>query len=268
MSASDDASYFSRFLLKFVEIIAAGLATAVSGYLIAHLTGVLSSPAPQPATAVIQVAPSALSTAPVEAVAPGTNAASNSPPQANAPSSANVIESPPSGPQEANAPPPSKPARRTANSAKAEPSRKDVDNTAGSSTRAQKPFVSRVRAALTSVDAKPKDPVAPPQDNIAGPSMAIGQPFPPTDKPRPSATSGPPPAGAELRSPPEPAPPIAPNLPTPVEINSRPISDVQTPAATPAEKETGVLSRLEQMLRSDPPLTNDDAPRPPMPVGQ
>src|SRR5262249_11343826 len=114
MSASEDASYFSRFLLKFVEIIAAGLATAVSGYLIAHLTGLLSSPAPPPATAVIQVAPSALSTAPVEAVAPSTNPTSNSPPQVNAPIPANVIEQPPSGQQEVKAPPPPKPARRTA----------------------------------------------------------------------------------------------------------------------------------------------------------
>ena len=38
MPASDNVSYFSRFFLKFVEIIAAGLATAVSGYLIAHFS--------------------------------------------------------------------------------------------------------------------------------------------------------------------------------------------------------------------------------------
>src|SRR5262249_36599330 len=133
MSASDDASYFSRFLLKFVEIIAAGLATAVSGYLIAHLTGVLSSPAPSPAPAVVQGAPSALATAPVQAVAPSTDATSTSPsqvttasPQVNAPS-ASVIEQPPSRQQEVNAPPRSKPGRRGANSAKAEPSRKDVE---------------------------------------------------------------------------------------------------------------------------------------------
>src|SRR5262249_10488831 len=132
MSASDDASYFSRFLLKFVEIIAAGLATAVSGYLIAHLTGVLSSPAPSPAPAVMQGAPGTLATAPVQAVPPNTHATSNSPsqvtaasPQVNAPSaqvnapSASVIEQPPSRQQEVNAPPPSKPGRRTANSAKA-----------------------------------------------------------------------------------------------------------------------------------------------------
>jgi hypothetical protein len=52
MSISAEVSYFSRFLVKFIEIIAAGLATAVSGYLIAHLSGALSSPAPIPAAAV------------------------------------------------------------------------------------------------------------------------------------------------------------------------------------------------------------------------
>ena len=59
MPAPDNVSYFSRFFLKFVEIIAAGLATAVSGYLIAHLIGVLSSPGPAPGASVIQAAPSA-----------------------------------------------------------------------------------------------------------------------------------------------------------------------------------------------------------------
>jgi hypothetical protein len=56
MSAPDNV--FSRFLLKFVEIIAAGLATAVSGYLIARLSGALLSPAPAPA--VVQVAPASV----------------------------------------------------------------------------------------------------------------------------------------------------------------------------------------------------------------
>src|SRR5262249_60627349 len=57
MPTSDNGSYFSRFVLKFLEIVAAGLATAVSGYLIAHLSGVLSTPVPAPAAAVIQVPP-------------------------------------------------------------------------------------------------------------------------------------------------------------------------------------------------------------------
>ena len=49
MSVSAEVSYFSRFWVKFIEMIAAGLAAAVSGYLIAHLSGALSSPAPTPA---------------------------------------------------------------------------------------------------------------------------------------------------------------------------------------------------------------------------
>ena len=33
---SGEVSYFSRFFVKFVEIIAAGLASAISAYLLAH----------------------------------------------------------------------------------------------------------------------------------------------------------------------------------------------------------------------------------------
>jgi hypothetical protein len=36
---SAEVSYFSRFFLKFVEIIAAGLASAISAYLLAHFGG-------------------------------------------------------------------------------------------------------------------------------------------------------------------------------------------------------------------------------------
>ena len=58
---SGENSCFSRFLVKFVEVSAAGLATAISAYALAHLGGFLSSsPAPTsaPATAV-QVSPTA-----------------------------------------------------------------------------------------------------------------------------------------------------------------------------------------------------------------
>src|ERR1700738_5284114 len=50
---SGEAPYFSRFLVKFVEIIAAGFASAISAYLLAHFGGVLLSyptPAPAPVT--------------------------------------------------------------------------------------------------------------------------------------------------------------------------------------------------------------------------
>jgi hypothetical protein len=73
MSAPDNNPYLSRFFLKFVEIIAAGIATAVSGYLIAHLSGALFWPAP--ATAVIQVSPNA-DTVPHLPAEPNTSSAS------------------------------------------------------------------------------------------------------------------------------------------------------------------------------------------------
>jgi hypothetical protein len=42
---SGEVSYFSRFFVKFVEIIAAGVASAISAYLLAHFGGVLLSSA-------------------------------------------------------------------------------------------------------------------------------------------------------------------------------------------------------------------------------
>src|SRR4030095_13468228 len=54
-------SCFSRFLVKFIEVSAAGLATAISAYALAHLGGLLPSsttPTSAPATAV-QVSPTA-----------------------------------------------------------------------------------------------------------------------------------------------------------------------------------------------------------------
>jgi hypothetical protein len=59
---SGEVSYFSRFFVKFVEISAAGLASAISAYLLAHLGGLLSSsptPASAPAQTAVQVGPTA-----------------------------------------------------------------------------------------------------------------------------------------------------------------------------------------------------------------
>ena len=47
--------FFKRFAVKFVEVIGAGVATALSGYLLAHFSGYWSSPASTPPT--VQVAP-------------------------------------------------------------------------------------------------------------------------------------------------------------------------------------------------------------------
>ena len=50
-------SYFSRFAVKFAEILGAGIATAVSGFLVAHLGGYLSWPAKPPVPTVAVEAP-------------------------------------------------------------------------------------------------------------------------------------------------------------------------------------------------------------------
>src|SRR5260370_34003895 len=59
---SGEVSYFSRFFVKFVEIIAAGLASAISAYLLAHFGGLLLSsptPASAPTLTAVQVGPTA-----------------------------------------------------------------------------------------------------------------------------------------------------------------------------------------------------------------
>src|SRR6516225_6705428 len=57
--------------------------------------------------------------------------------------------------------------------------------------------------------------------------------------------------------------------PVPVEIiKSRPVVDAQSAPTTSAGKDTGVLSPLEQMLRQDPLAGAEQAPRPPLPVGE
>jgi hypothetical protein len=131
----------------------------------------------------------------------------------------------------------------------------------------QDSFVSRVRAALTSADANRMDPlgVSPRQSASTRAPAAIAQPK--TDPPAAGVVSAAPAAAAEHVPPVQELPTEA-NLPTTVEINSRPIVENQLPPEPPAEKETGVLSTLEQMLRQDPLAGTDQPPRPPMPVGQ
>ena len=250
MPAPDNVSYFSRFFLKFVEIIAAGLATAASGYLIAHLTGVLSSPGPAPA-AVIQVAPSAsaVSSPPAQAIAPNASTSSTA-----IPVNANDQRLAPQ--RELNGSPASQPARRTVNATKPEPTRKHVNNAANTATSPpDQSFVSQIRGALTNVDVNRTDPleVSPHQP------AAIAQPQSGTSTPS---------AVAPVAAPSRQQAPIEFNPPVPVEIKSRPVVDAQSAPATSAGQDTSVLSPLEQMLRQDPLAGAEQPPRPPLPVGE
>src|SRR5579871_5446148 len=64
MVLADKATYFRRFTVKLVEIVAAGIGTAVSGYVVAYVTGHLSWFTPA-AVKPVAAAPQAIST-PVE----------------------------------------------------------------------------------------------------------------------------------------------------------------------------------------------------------
>jgi hypothetical protein len=311
MSASDDAPYFSRFLMKFIEIFAAGLATAVSGYLIAHLAGALPSTPAAVGTAV-QVAPRAApvpSSAPAKLAVPASGSASEqhpAAPEANAPADAQTA--PGTGTESSHgdtAKAVIAPKRLETDKHLEGDKHLEADTSAAASAaeskrdqaenkHAQDAVFARIRAALAKSNAKRTNPPDTPQPAGNGSRLttAIGSQPPPVDK-RPSAAPGP--SSVTLASPnsanPLPPPiqqqvqppvqqqvqptiqqdPTEPSPLTTVEITSRPVATVQTaPASAPApasQDDSGMFSGLDR-LRHDPLATHDDAPRPPMPVGQ
>jgi len=237
MSAPENVSFISRFAVKFVEIVAAGLATAASGYLVAHLSGVLSSPAPAPNAAVTTTA--------------NGNMASGQPPRPIAPTAAETTQERLVPQQEPEALRAAGPTRRIVNITKAQPAGKHIEKAikGAESTRDQDSLADRVRAALANADAKRADPLdGSLSGSFARQPAAIEQPRPLSDRSDPAPT------------------PVEANAPAAVETTSRPVTATQSFPAP--GKETDVLSTLEQMLRHDPVANADEAPRPPMPVGQ
>lgn len=254
MSISAEVSYFSRFLVKFIEIIAAGLATAVSGYLIAHLSGALPSPAPVPAAVVNQAIPSA-------------SMLSSSPLQPNPPISFDANKQAAAPQQEINAPAVPQPPQ-IVDTKKPEPVRKRVENatTAAESNHQRKPLLARVRAALANADTKRTDPldVTPRAANVPRPSPSVAQPQPITAPaaitPPPITATAAPLIPGEVRTAPTQDTPIDPNPLPKVEITSRPIAEPAAPSTD--------MSPLEQRLRQDPLIGTVDPPRPPLPLAQ
>jgi hypothetical protein len=150
MFVSDEGSYFSRFAIKFLEIFAAGLATAVSGYLIAHLSGAFSSSAPAPVGAVIQAAPTA-STLSTNTVSTSTVSSGPSV-QPVPPVSADVHEEHLTPQEETGAPAIAQPPDGAANATKALAVRKHIetDTSAAESKHHQETVLARVRAKTVS----------------------------------------------------------------------------------------------------------------------
>lgn len=186
----DGVSYFSRFTVKFIEISAAGVATAVSGYLIAHVSGFLSSPAPAP----ILPAPSAGEVTVTRPAPPSAGAVTvNSPAAPSLPvQSASPGQPAPAAPPvstEANdthaapaqevATPAKPPARPTVSAA---PGRKRGAHDAGTAESKPNEPADKPRDAA---QAKPREPAEKPRDT------AETKPHDPAEKPRDAAEAKP-----------------------------------------------------------------------------
>jgi len=268
MAVANQASFFSRFTMKFVEVIGAGAATAVTGYLIAHLGGFWSAPARNPAVmpATVQMAP-AVSTVPKSARAaavPVSADANALPPAAKPDGAAPAREA--AAPAAAATPP-----RKRAPEAAAienkphQPEGKPLDKDDTASVEEQ------VRAALAKVDAnrRPSPEAAAPIESAPPPVAVV---------PAVAAVPAPPVAAASAAAPPTAISPpatapaaVVPPLGT-VEIKSQPVAtvDATPPADDGKGKDRGFFATIEHipdMLRPTSGATTAEPPRPPLPVG-
>jgi hypothetical protein len=291
---SGENSYFSRFFVKFIEVGAAGLASAICAYLLAHFGGLL--PAPAPATAV-QVGPTASETPESRRAQPSPSVEQRSAPHPD--TDAAVAQ----------------PAFKSVKDPKAVPPRKrtKTDTSVTEKEPHQKSAEALARAALANVDAnRPAPPdaligpgltdtpapadIQPPRANVPPRQADVGPPQPVAAPPRAGGMEVAPHAADVQPQPGEISPAIGSNLQpgardvrpnpvTPVDIQSRPVAavDPRSPRADPpleisapqqsptADQDKGLFSALQRMpdlLRpADPPASTGETPRPPMPVG-
>ena len=277
MSVADKSSYFSRFTIKLVEMVAAGIATAVSGYLVAHLGGYLFSAAPAPAT--VQLAPTTGGTS----KAASTRARAQPAREASADAGEKRHASAP------DAGSPTAPVRTTATAAPAAASRKPAatDTSAAASNASDEDTVeAQVRAALANVDASrpAASPPAAPLHQADAPPAPVAVAAPPADTAAGAGAVEVAPRTADLAPQPVQQTPVQPDPLTTVEIKSRPVADVGAlPAAAPDQKDaqentqqentqddSGLLSAIKHipdLLRASSSASDGDPPRPPRPVG-
>jgi hypothetical protein len=227
--------YLSRFFVKFVEILAAGLATAMCGYLIAYLGSPLPPAAPVPV---------------VVSAAPSAGEAAGRVPAQPAPAVADLQQR---APQPVDVPP--QPARKAEKAAMAAPAPKDVKS---GTARSEKSVEALARAALANLDAERPAPAdAPVQRALTGAGSA------------PPAQADFPPRQADL----QPAVEALPRRVAAVESLPNTGAPPEIAAAEPepqADQHTGPFSFLKQMphlLRLGTSSLAGQAPRPPMPVG-
>jgi hypothetical protein len=269
-------AFCRRFAVKFIEVVGAGIATAVSGYLLAHFSGYWSPRAGAPP--VVQVAPNAT------VVAKSPRAQSKEP-RALDTSEHHLTEAPdPTSPAAQPAPAPVKAASPGA----AQRPPVTAQTRAAESKASDWPSVeAEVRAALANVDAaRPAPPAIPARQADVSPVPPVVTP--PAVPVSPAVTApAENPVGAiaavprtdDAMSPPAQSAPVEPQPLAPVEIKSRPVAavDAAPPVAAASvhkdakTQDTDILSaikKIPELFRSDPPAPADEAPRPPLPVGQ
>jgi hypothetical protein len=239
---SGENSCFSRFLVKFVEVSAAGLATAISAYALAHLGGLLSSsptPPSAPATAVQVEGLRAKPTPPAAAAA--VNKQSPAPQQDTDATAA-------------------QPARKAAKDAKALPPRKHtkpdtsvVEKEPPGQTSAE----ALARAAIANVDANRPAP----NDAPIEPGLADTRSAPVDIQPRRADV---PPRQADVGPPP---PIIAvPSRAPGVEAAPHAL-DIQSPPVVQSSPVAPVDIQPRPIVGVNPLPPTSEIPRPPMPVG-
>jgi hypothetical protein len=298
-SVPSESSFLSRFTLKSLEVLAAGFATAVSGFLIAHFSGYFAVPAPAPAV---------MQPAAIHDVQSGTQGAILADPAAPAPATLPAASVMNVAPAAVNAAPAaalhqSTPADELPSSVGTEAKPHDAAETKqrdATKRASAQSFEARVRAALAKVGAS--YPASGDVPRRAAPSPTDSAPRSPAVEPRPFDT----PTGsiASAPRPTDSAPRLAPGEPPPdaaaapasqaptiqntgaqnstvqlappeaVEIKSEPVAGVDTnqpaqaAADSPGADQDGTFAAITKRLRSDKPVPEDQAPRPPMPVGQ
>ncbi len=258
-------AFFKRFAVKFIEVVGAGIATALSGYLLAHFSGYWSSRASAP---------------PAVQVAPGTSVVTKSQRAHPVSAEAKDKEQRPASAQAIN-PVSILPARTIANAKDTAASHKPAPaetHAVESKQHDEESVEAQVRAALANVDAsRPAPAEASPHKIDVSPAVpaVAAQPKPADSAPPVTAVAAVPPA-AETSPPPVQIAPIEPEPLTPVEIKSRPVAAAveATPPVAPVsaakEEDQDLLSMIKKipdLLRPNAPAPEGEAPRPPLPVG-
>ena len=274
---SGEVPYFSRFLVKFVEIIAAGFASAISAYLLAHFGGVLLSyptPASAPVTPTASLLADSVRAQPIPLLAAAPVNERRAVPQKDIDAPAAQL------------------AANAGKEAKTLPLRKHAKtatSVAEKGPRGQKSVEVLTRAALANIDADrpaPVDaPIGPglndtrarvdaiqPRQASVPPRQADVGPRPVDLPPRAAAINAAQPAADTQPQPVQPRPAIGTHL-QPRSPDVRATVDPQpssaAPQPSPADQDKDVFSalkRIPDLLRPEPPMPIGEAPRPPMPV--